>query len=193
VSARFSRSGDAALLGWGDALRAAKRQRKRVLRRSAFVACISTIVLVRAVVTPLPRLVWNVSASAPRGLYLVSPSMLPGIGDMVVARLPVVARRLAAERRYLPENVPLVKRVEAVAGDAVCASGKAITVNGRAVAERRSFDSLGRRMPFWLGCSRLHGRQLFLLTDDPASFDGRYFGVTEGTDVIGKARLIWRR
>jgi len=183
----------AALLDWGDALRAAKRQRERVLRRSAFVACISTIVLVQAVAPPLPRLVWNVSASAPRGLYLVSPGMLPSTGDMVVARLPVAARRLAAERRYLPENVPLVKRVAAVAGDDVCASGKAITVNGRAVAGRRSFDSLRRRMPFWLGCSRLHGRQLFLLTDDPTSFDGRYFGVTEGPDVIGKAQLVWRR
>jgi conjugative transfer signal peptidase TraF len=193
MSARFTVPRDTALLGWGHALRAAKRQRKRVLRRSAYVACISTVVLVQAVVTPLPRLVWNVSASAPRGLYLVSPSMLPGTGDMVVARLPAMARSLAAERRYLPENVPLVKRVAAVGGDDVCASGKAITVNGRPVAERRPFDSLGRRMPSWRGCSRLHGRQLFLLTDDPASFDGRYFGVTEGPDVIGKAQLIWRR
>jgi len=36
---------------------------------------------------------------------------------------------------------------------------------------------------------------LFLpvLMDNPASFDGRYFGATEERDIIGKARLLWRR
>jgi type IV secretory pathway protease TraF len=29
--------------------------------------------------------------------------------------------------------------------------------------------------------------------DAPASFDGRYFGVTEGRDIVGKARLLWAR
>ena len=48
-------------------------------------------------------------------------------------------------------------------------------------------------MPMWIGCVRLHGRQLFLLTDNAASFDGRYFGISDGKDVIGKARLLWRR
>lgn len=48
-------------------------------------------------------------------------------------------------------------------------------------------------MPTWTGCTRLHGPQLFLLMDNAASFDGRYFGPTEGKDIIGKARLLWRR
>ena len=39
----------------------------------------------------------------------------------------------------------------------------------------------------------LRGRQLFLLMDSPSSFDGRYFGSTDGEDVIGKATLLWRR
>ena len=43
------------------------------------------------------------------------------------------------------------------------------------------------------GCVRLRGDQRFLLMDAPASFDGRYFGVTEGTDIVGKARLLWAR
>jgi type IV secretory pathway protease TraF len=48
-------------------------------------------------------------------------------------------------------------------------------------------------MPFWLGCMRLRGEQRFLLMDAPDSFDGRYFGVTEGSDIIGKAELLWAR
>jgi len=29
--------------------------------------------------------------------------------------------------------------------------------------------------------------------DSPASFDGRYFGVTRGDDVLGRAELLWAR
>jgi conjugative transfer signal peptidase TraF len=183
--------GDAPLLAWGDALRAAKLRRKRVIRRGVATAIICAIVLASAALPPAPRLVWNVSASAPVGLYAVSPAAVPQTGEMVVARLPHVFRRLAAERRYLPQNVPLVKRVAAVAGDEVCASNQSISVNGAVVAERQAFDGMGRRMPFWLGCVRLRGGQVFLLMDTTASFDGRYFGVTEGADVVGKAWLLW--
>ncbi len=63
----------------------------------------------------------------------------------------------------------------------------------RLAAERRIADGAGRIMPMWAGCVRLRGRQLFLLTDAPASFDGRYFGLTEGTEIVGKARLLWAR
>lgn len=184
---------DAPLLAWGEALRAAKRRRRMLRRRGAAIAIICTIVLTPIAVPPVPRLVWNVSASAPAGLYWISPGTVPGAGDMVAARLPMVFRQLAAERGYLPRNVPLIKRVAASTGDEVCASGRSVTVNGRLVARRRIFDGIGRRLPFWLGCFRLRGRQVFLLMDAPGSFDGRYFGVTEGKDIIGTARLLWAR
>ncbi len=83
--------------------------------------------------------------------------------------------------------------VVAIAGDEVCALGQEIFVNGRWTAKRRVADGQGRPMPAWSGCIRLRGGQLILLMDNPASFDGRYFGATEGRDVIGKARLLWRR
>lgn len=193
MNARRTQDRDAPLLAWGEALRAAKRRRSVLRRRGAAIAIICTIVLAPTAVPPVPRLVWNVSASAPAGLYWVSPGTVPRAGDMVAARLPTVFRQLAAERGYLPGNVPLIKRVAASAGDEVCASGRSVTVNGRPVARRRIVDGMGRRMPFWLGCFRLRSRQVFLLMDAPGSFDGRYFGLTEGKDIIGTARLIWAR
>ena len=119
-------------------------------------------------------------------------SLVP-IGDMVIARAPERYQQMAAVRRYLPLNVPLVKGVAAYAGDEVCALDRQIFINGRPVAERRLADGQGRAMSGWSGCIRLHGRQLFLLMDNPASFDGRCFGVTESGDVIGKATLLWAR
>lgn len=193
MSRRHTRSGDGPLLAWGDALRAEKQARRQLRRRVAAVAIGAGILLGSAALPPTPRLVWNASASAPIGLYAVSLGAVIDPGDMVIARVPVPYRRMAAVRRYLPMNVPLVKHVAAVAGDDVCAFGQDIFVNGRWVAERRTADAADRPMPMWTGCTRLRGRQLFLLMDAAASFDGRYFGVTEGADVLGRARLLWAR
>lgn len=192
MTARRRSADDAPLLAWGEALRAEKKRRIDLRRRIAVAGAGVGLMLLSAALPPTPRLVWNATASAPIGLYLVTPGMWAEPGDMVVARLPQPYRRLAATRRYLPANVPLVKRVAAYAGDQVCALGQHLFVNGRRVAERQNADATGRAMPSWRGCVTLRGRQLFLLMDHPASFDGRYFGPTEGNDVIGKARLLWR-
>lgn len=192
MTGRRKRASDAPLLAWGEALRAAKTGRARLRRRIAITGGGIAVLLATLAVPPAPRLVWNASASAPIGLYAVTPGATVERGDMVVARIPGRFRAFAAERRYLPMNVPLVKRVVADAGDEVCALGREIFVNGGRAAERRLADRHGRPLPTWSGCLRLHGRQLFLLMDDPASFDGRYFGVTEERDIVGKARLLWR-
>jgi type IV secretory pathway protease TraF len=114
-------------------------------------------------------------------------------GDMVIAWTPKPVRQLAAVRQYVPFNVPLVKRVAAIGGDRVCAVGRTITVNGRRAAVRRTSDSAGRRMPWWSGCRKLGAGEYFLLMDGPDSFDGRYFGLTQRRDVVGRAVLLWAR
>ena len=193
MSPRNRPAADAPLLAWGETLRTEKRRRVRLRGRILFVGAGTVILLLSAALPPSPRLVWNTSASAPIGLYAVMPGAFVEPGDMVVARVPKRYRLLAASRRYLPMNVPLVKRVAAYAGDEVCALGKDIFLNRRWIARRRAVDAAGLPMPWWSGCMVLRGRQLFLLMDSPFSFDGRYFGPTEGSDVIGKARLLWRR
>jgi conjugative transfer signal peptidase TraF len=187
------RSGDAPLFAWGESRAAEKVRRPHVGWHIGLGGAAVGILLVSAAVPPAPRLLWNASASAPIGLYSVIPGAWLERGDMAVVRLPEPYRQLAAARRYLPLNVPVVKRVAAYGGDKICAIGNQILVNGRRAAVRQVSDSKGRPMPKWSGCIRLHGRQVFLLMDNPGSFDGRYFGATKGADIIGKARLLWRR
>ncbi|SEH12685.1 conjugative transfer signal peptidase TraF [Sphingopyxis sp. YR583] len=160
------------------------------------LAALAAILLAAATIAapPRPLLVWNVSDSAPRGLYFVAGRAAYDRGDMVVARLPAGLRLFAARRRYLPLNVPLVKRIAALGGDEVCARGDRIMVNDRLVARRVAADARARELPWWSGCAELReGEYLLLMGERADSFDGRYFGPSKEADLLGGARLIWRR
>lgn len=173
-------------------LPAVRPKQKLCVAGGCALAVLSCALAATVIAPPGPRLVWNASASAPPGLYLVGNPDAAVVGEMAIARVPERWRGLAAVRRYLPANVPLVKRVAAGPGDTICARGRWIHVNGRRVAERRPVDKSGLPLPWWSGCTRLRAGALFLLMDDPASFDGRYFGPTMHGDIIGRAWLLWR-
>lgn len=151
------------------------------------------LLAVPAMVAPAPLLVWNASASTPKGLYRVVPGRLPKPGDWVVLRTPRSVRMLAAQRHYVPLNVPLVKRVSAGGGQVVCAAGSILTVDGGIAAYRRDRDPSGRVLPRWQGCRLLAAGELLVLGSAPDSFDGRYFGPVGQGDVIGKAVPLWLR
>ena len=194
MSRRGTRGGDLPLIEWGETRRRCEFARRRLYRRVVLVAGLIGAVGFATAFPPVPRLVWNASASAPIGLYAVRSGASVWRGAIVIVRIPSGVRSLAASRRYVPANVPLVKHVGAVAGDVVCAIGQTITVDGKAVANRRPADRFGRPMAWWSGCRSLRWGEVFLLTADvPSSFDGRYFGVTPSADIIGIARPIWTR
>jgi len=171
---------------------------RRANRRRALTAMTCAVPIAALMATllwpPRPLLLWNASASSPIGLYHVGSADGVGAGDMVIAWPPDGARELGAERHYLPRNVPLVKWVAAAAGDRVCAVDNAVFVNGRLATLRRVIDPSGRPMPWWTGCVDVAAGDLFLLTPSvPEAFDGRYFGVTRRHQIVGRARLLWRR
>ena len=192
MTRRRSSTADAPLLAWGEALRA-RATRRRKLRHIGFSISAGAFALGLTIAfPPAPRLVWNASASAPIGLYWVSPGAPIAPGNMVIARVPERYRHMAAQRRYLPMNVPLVKRAAAGPGQEICALGKTIFLDGKPIVQRLERDGKSRPMPRWQGCIRLRSGQHFLLmTNSPASFDGRYFGISTASDIIGPARLIW--
>jgi len=146
-----------------------------------------------AALWPIPRLIWNVSASAPVGLYGVVPHAPIARGELVLATLPRAARTLAAARGYLPAGTPIVKHVAARAGDTVCSHGDIITVDGRPVAKRLLADTRGRPLPAWHGCQTLRAGQVFLVNAPADSFDSRYFGPVERRAILGKLVAIWTR
>lgn len=168
---------------------------RRRRRRNGVILGLSAVALLAlaASLTPAYLLVWNATASVPIGLYQRVGGPVTR-GDLVLAWLPAGARELAAERNYLPHNVPLVKRVAGLGGDTVCADGETVFLNGTSIATRFLTDKTGRPMPGWEGCKLLQSGDYFLLNAEaPTSFDGRYFGTVGRRQIIGRLVPLWTK
>jgi len=157
---------------------------------SAFAAAFVAI----AVGDPVPRVIWNASASAPIGLYRIHPDSDPPTGALVAIAPPERLAHWLSARGYLPEGVPLLKHVAAKAGQRVCRVGVVVSVDDRRVAIARARDGRGRSLPVWQGCRTLRPGELLLLNPaHPDSLDGRYFGPLPASAVIGCATPLWLR
>lgn len=149
-----------------------------------------------ALQAPAARWVYNPSDSVPRGWYRIEPQPASTdalhVGDIVLARLPAEAAALAARRGYLPERIPLLKRIGAMAPQRVCIAQRTVYVDDVPVALAREVDGLGRGLPLWSHCRALRAGELFLLSaTNPASFDSRYFGPIDAAAMLGRAQPIW--
>ena len=123
------------------------------------------------------RLVYNPSDSVPPGWDRIGPPESLHVGRLVLARLPADAAVLAAERGYLPEHIPLLKRIGAMSPQQVCIEKHLVRIDGLAVTGVQATDGRGRPLLAWLPCRQLRDGELFLLSaTNPASFDSRYFG-----------------
>ena len=141
---------------------------------------------------PMPRLLWNASASVPIGFYVIHPAGRLTVGELLAVRPPAPLAQFMAARRYLAFGVPLIKHVAALSGEIVCRSGFTITVNGIAEAQAFDRDARGRKLPVWQGCRTVRSGEVFLMNAGvPDSFDGRYFGPVPDSTIIGSATPLW--
>jgi conjugative transfer signal peptidase TraF len=163
-------------------------------RAVAFAVMTVGVALMTFTITakPMPRLLWNASASVPIGLYGVEPVGRLAVADLVVASAPAPLATMFAARDYLPLGVPLIKRILALPGQSVCRNGLLITVDGKAMGAALAYDSRGRALPVWQGCRRIARNEIFLMNvDAAASLDGRYFGPIPSSSIVGHALPLW--
>lgn len=142
-------------------------------------------------VSVTPRLVWNRTESAPRGLYWVKDAPVSE-GDWVVLSPESEPVRWIAGHGFIGRGWPVIKQVWAVEGDEICRDNLIIRVNRAVVAEAKNQTSAGLNLPSWQSCQTLGADEIFLLGRHENSLDGRYFGPVHKRDVDGSAVLVWR-
>jgi conjugative transfer signal peptidase TraF len=143
---------------------------------------------------PVPKLIWNASASVPIGLYLVNRAGALYIGELVLVRPPEAIAAFLDKRGYLAMGVPLLKHVLALPGQTVCRTDRTITVDAMAMGDALDRDHLGRTLPSWRGCRIVGDHEVFFMNwQSENSFDGRYFGPLPATTIIGRADPLWTK
>ena len=139
----------------------------------------------------MPRLLYNPSPSAPVGWYRIDTNASVERDDLVAAFAPDRARGLAAERGYLPWDLPLIKTVWAVGGDEICYVSGTLTAPRRPTLTVLGVDGAGRELPSLEGCETLGDDEVFLVSrKSAASWDSRYFGPVKRSDVLGRAMFV---
>lgn len=149
-------------------------------------------IVVSMVFHPVPRLIWNATASTPVGLYWLHTPGTLHVGDLVAIRPPTDIAAMLTRGGYLPLGVPLLKPVAALPGQYICRIGAAVSVDGVVLGRAQSRDHRSRPLPVWQGCRHLLPGQIFVM--NPAvstSLDGRYFGVLSADTVLGRAEPLW--
>ncbi|ADH90166.1 Peptidase S26, conserved region [Ancylobacter novellus DSM 506] len=164
------------------------------MNRAAYVlmTTVASVGVALAATMPTPlKLIWNVSASVPVGLYSVEPADALEITDLVAVMPPPPLAAFLIARGYLGGGTPLLKRVMGLPGQVVCRLGEAITVDGVPLGEALPRDRMGRDLPVWQGCRRVEPGHLFLMNRDVGdSLDGRYFGPISATAIIGRTMPV---
>jgi conjugative transfer signal peptidase TraF len=150
------------------------------------------LVMVTSLLQPVPRLIWNASASVPIGLYAVKPVSVHHVGDLVAVRPPEALAAFLETRGYLARGVPLLKHIAALPGQTICRTRRVITVSGVTMGHALDRDRLGRMLPDWDGCLLVADNEVFLMNwRSASSLDGRYFGPLPASTIVGRADPLW--
>ena len=139
------------------------------------------------------RLWLNMTDSEPVGLYkLERVGGHIGRGELVIMRVPEKFRPYVYGRRWLPEGWSLFKTVGGIAGDSYCVSDSLLTINGSPVGPIYRVDQAGLPLPRLRGCGKVPaGSFLPVATRVPHSFDGRYMGPVDLSEIEGIARPLF--
>jgi len=165
-------------------------------KRKRWVSAASVIALAAFLAGPNllngPIILYPASPSLPTVPYLRTFEPVE-IGKIVAFIMPDEARRYQIRRgNDVPTNFLFMKPIAAEPGDQVCNSFSGFFINGKRIAETVSHDSDGRLLPVWRQCRHLHHDEYFMLSTHIAnSFDSRYFGPVDGTEIAAVYRPLF--
>lgn len=171
-----------------------------ILRRvSLCILYIGVVVLLLGFSVYLAGGRFNATHSIPFGLYWLTHREI-GKGEYVILCPPKSSLFDEAKRRgyiragFCPGDYEyLMKRILAAKTDWVRFTDEGVYVNDELLPFSRPFDadSAGRALPVIRTDYRLGDSELLLMTDiSPTSFDSRYFGLINRSQIVGVIRPV---
>lgn len=165
--------------------------------------CIGTVIILLMLISVMIYALGlriNISRSIPLGFYQITDKPIAK-GDYVIfcpPQTPLFKEALA--RGYISSGFCsgssgyLMKKVWAMGGDTVLFGNEGVYVNGSILPYSKPLasDSQGRVLPRLTGSIELKASELLLMTDQsPFSFDARYFGLIDKSQVSGVIKPLF--
>lgn len=161
-----------------------------------FLSVVAAVVVVGFFIGETGRLKLNRTDSMPRGLWLLSRlNRSPERGDVLAICLPPIEylSRYFAQGDCPTGREPILKYVEAIAGDVVVVTDEGVTVNGIDLPNSKpmAFDSENRPVEHVSGEVVILPGMIWIESSVPNSFDSRYFGPVPTANIRGAATPLW--
>lgn len=166
------------------------KRRCWMLRLAGAAIGSATLVAVCLIGTKLPAQLGyclNITPSEPVGIYR-RVSGRAERGALVLLNQPHDSASSILER-YLPANIPLIKRIAAIPSDVVETSAYGVRVEGILWPDSSplTHDQEGRSLqPYPFGTYRVPAGQVWVMSNHPRGLDSRYFGPVTQSSVISR-------
>ena len=138
-----------------------------------------------------PLIIFNATDSLPHGIYRVIKQQTYERGDLIVFPVPEQVRSLVLERGWLKPDSYLIKPLAAINGDNVWITCGQVFVNGKSFGTIKKQDRQGLPLPSLVFNDTLSPGKIAVLQRSDDSFDSRYFGQIDESQIIGRAVPVW--
>ncbi len=140
------------------------------------------------------KIVFQITGSMPRGIYIIATPQKIDRGQTIIFSLPQSIRGMIEDRQWVPPNVSmLMKDVYGVPDDMILVNDKGLSINGEHLGSVKKYDNQGlplaqqnRDMEY-----RLKDAEYFAACPSDNSYDSRYFGPVHRKHIKGVVRPLW--
>lgn len=134
-----------------------------------------------------PLIIYNATDSLPHGIYRVIKQQTYERGDLIVFPVPERVRSLVIQRGWLKPDSYLIKTVAAINGDNMRITSGQVFINGMSFGVTKIQDRQGLPLPSLVFNDTLSPGKIAVLQRSDDSFDSRYFGQIDESQIIGRA------
>lgn len=144
---------------------------------------LTAIIGIALLLQPLRIGYYNLTASAPKGLYRITTTTPLERGQLVTIKIPDSVKENSGKSRWNKVDTPLLKQIGGLPGDEVKVTDDGFFVNNEYIGPVFKVDKHGEAMPMIRGTFIIPPNMFLPISHYEKSFDGRYFGTLPFTSI----------